>query len=190
MKRLFAVLFCFIFFSCTTNTVFVPGEKQVKTKNLYAEYYNLAEEYVKLKNYSKAIEFYKTAMNDKSLHDAAYYKVGRCYALDKQYSKAREVFENILKKDPENLALRSSVAYLYAMSGDTKKACLLYKNLVLEKPDDKDLLVNYTSVLMAAKDFEAAKLNLDFLEKKFPDAGELKSLKEAYERNTDSSVQN
>lgn len=64
------------------------------------------------------------------------------------------------------------------MSGDTKRACLLYKNLVQENPDNSDLLVNYISVLITCKDYETAKLNLDFLEKKFPDVKQIASLKE------------
>ncbi|MGN0740773.1 MAG: tetratricopeptide repeat protein [Treponema sp.] len=181
MKRFFVLAAAFLFFSCASNQVFVPGEKQAKIENIYAEYFNLAQEYEKLKNYGKAIDFYKMAMGDKSLHDAAYYKLGRCYAFNKQYDKAAEVFEKLLKKDNSNVALQSSLAYVTAMSGDTKRACLLYKNLVQENPDNSDLLVNYISVLIAHKDYETAKLNLDFLEKKFPDVTQIASLKENLE---------
>ena len=117
-------------------------------------------------------------MDDKSLHDASYYKLGRCYAFNKQYDKASEVFTDLLKKDKSNVSLNSSLAYVTAMSGDTKRACLLYKNLVQENPDNSDLLVNYISVLITCKDYETAKLNLDFLEKKFPDVKQIASLKE------------
>ena len=178
MKSFFVLASVFLFFSCSLNQVFVPGEKQAKIKNIYAEYFNLAQEYEKLKNYGKAIDFYKMAMDDKSLHDASYYKLGRCYAFNKQYDKASEVFTDLLKKDKSNVSLNSSLAYVTAMSGDTKRACLLYKNLVQENPDNSDLLVNYISVLITCKDYETAKLNLDFLEKKFPDVKQIASLKE------------
>ena len=182
IKKIAVILTVLLLFSCKSNTVFVPGEEQVKTVNLYSEYYNLAEEYVKLENYSKAIELYKLAMNDKNLHNAAYYKIGRCLAIQKKYSEAEEVFNNILKKDPDNVAVKSSVAYLAAMKGNTKKACLLYKNLVTENPDNAELLVNYISVLTAHQDFESAKINLEYLEKKFPDNPNIPKLKESLEK--------
>ncbi|WP_407436189.1 tetratricopeptide repeat protein [Treponema sp.] len=182
MKRFLVLLSAIILFSCKTNTIFVPGEEQVKTQNLYSEYYNLAEEYYKLENYSRAIELYKISMNDKNLHNAAYYKIGRCYALQKNYAAAEEVFANILKKDPENVSVKSSVAYLAAMKGNTKKACQLYKDLVTENPDNAELLVNYISVLISSKDMESAKINLEFLEKKFPDNANIAKLKESLEQ--------
>ncbi|MBQ0003135.1 MAG: tetratricopeptide repeat protein [Treponema sp.] len=161
--------------------IYIPGEKTVKIKNIYAEYYKLAEEYFKLENFSKAVEFYKYSMGDKSLHDASYYQVGRCYAFLKQYDESLEIFKNILKKDPENTAIKSSLAYLYAMKGDYKKSLNMYKNMVLDNPDNSEILINYISILIYAKDYETAKINLDFLETKFPDTKELPDLKKAYE---------
>ncbi len=188
MKRfqVFVLISSVLFFSCKTNTVFVPGEKNELVKKVFSEYYTLAEEYVKLENYTKAIENYKFAMKDKSLHDASYYKIGQCYAWNKQYKEAAEVFSNILKKDKNNVSLKSTVAYLTAMQGDVKGACTQYKNLVLENPDNPDLLVNYVSVLIVAKDYETAKINLEFLEKKFPSTTQLKSLKENLDKLSDS----
>ena len=58
---------------------------------------NIGDEYVKLENYSKAIEYYEFAMKDKTLRDAAYYKIGQCYAKNKQYDKAIEVLTEALK---------------------------------------------------------------------------------------------
>lgn len=173
--------------SCKTNKVFIPGEKQEAIQNIYSEYYNIAEEYFKLNNYSKAIEFYQKSMGSEKLHDAAYYKTGRCYALSKDYDKAEVVFNNILKKDPDNVSIKSSLAYLTAMRGDAKKAAELYGQLVQVNPDNADLLINYISVLIVLKDYESAKLNFDYLQKKYPSATQLESLKDNLEKLSDSN---
>ncbi|MBR5933103.1 MAG: tetratricopeptide repeat protein [Treponema sp.] len=182
IKKIAVILTVLLLFSCKSNTIFVPGEEQVKTVNLYSEYYNLAEEYVKLENYSKAIDLYKMAMNDKSIHNVAYYKLGKCYALKKDYDEAEKIFRNILKYDPDNVAIKSSLAYLTAMKGDSKKAGNIYKNLVIENPDNAELLINYISVLIIQKDYETAKINLEYLEKKFPNTEQLPKLKESLEQ--------
>lgn len=188
MKRIgILFLICSIlFFSCSTNKFFVPGEKQAKIKNIYAEYYNLAEEYVLQGKYDKAIECYKNAMNENSLHNVSYYKLGRCYALNKQYDKAEEIFKNILENDNDNVSVKSSLAYLAAMNGNLSESLSLYKNLIQENPENPELLVNYISVLISAKDFNSAKINLEFLETKFPNTEQIKALKE----NLESSIEN
>lgn len=189
MKKYLLLLFvfCILFFSCKTNSVFVPGEKNEIIKNIYSEYYSLAEEYVRLENYRKAIDNFEFAMKDKSLHDAAYYKIGQCYAWNKQYKEAEEVFSNILKKDKNNLTIKSALAYLQAMNGNVKESASMYKELVSENTDNPDLLVNYISVLIAAKDYETAKLNLEFLEKKYPSTTQIKLLKDSLDKLKESS---
>ena len=64
----------FLLFSCQSGYSFrVPGESEIITKNIASEYFSIAEEYFKLKNYQKAIQYYKLAMKDKSLNVSAYY---------------------------------------------------------------------------------------------------------------------
>lgn len=184
MKKIFVLAVCALFFSCASSPVFLPGEKRAEIKNIYSEYFVLAQEHEQLKNYSKAIEFYKIAMNEKSLRDAAYYKLGRCCVLDKRYKEAESIFLNILEKDPGNVSVKSSLAYTAAQSGDTERACRLYSELVQENPYNADVLVNYISVLIACKDYETAKINLEFLEKKFPGTAQTEDLKKALESET------
>ena len=65
----------------------VPGESQVKINNIYTEYYNIADSYMELEKYDKAIEFYSIALKNKTLFWSAYYKMGRAYALAKNFNK-------------------------------------------------------------------------------------------------------
>ena len=63
MKRLFcAVFISLLFFSCNTSAHFpVPGESEVKKNNMYVEYLNIANTYMDLEKFDKAIEFYSKA---------------------------------------------------------------------------------------------------------------------------------
>lgn len=167
----------------------VPGEKNVRLQQMYSEYYSIADEYVKLENYTKAIEYYEFAMKDKSIRDAAYYKIGQCYAKNKQYDKAYDVFSDLCKKDPGNKSLKSSLAYLTAMNGDVKRAAEIYRELVSDSPENADILVNYVSVLIALNDYETAKINLEYLEKKYPSTTQISSLKDNLEKINDSKPQ-
>lgn len=185
---LFFVVFALIFSSCKTSSVMVPGEKNLRVQQMYSEYYSIAEEYVKLENYSKAIEFYEVAMKDKSLYDAAYYKIGQCYAKNKQYDKAYTVFDTILRKDPENKSLKNTLAYLTAMNGNVEQAAELYKQILASDPDNAEALVNYVSVLIILKDYETAKINLSYLEKKYPSTAQIAPLKDNLEKIKDSQT--
>jgi len=82
----FFILPAFFFFSSchTAIHVPVPGESQVKINNIYTEYYNIADSYMELEKYDKAIEFYSIALKNKTLFWSAYYKMGRAYALAKK----------------------------------------------------------------------------------------------------------
>lgn len=190
MNKLYFLLFAFLFLACSSNKIFVPGEKQEKVKNIYVEYYKLADEYLAKENYAKAIEYYNIALNEKSVHNLAYYKLGRAYALNKQYDKALVVFENILKTDENNVNLKSSIAYLVAMKGDSKKASSLYKDLVQQNPKDANLLVNYISILISIEDLETAKINLEYLTETFPDTPQIPSLKENFDKALENQKTN
>lgn len=185
---LFFVVFLTSLSSCKTTSVMVPGEKKVRVQQMYSEYYSIAEEYFKLENYSKAIEFYEFAMKDRALHDAAYYKIGQCYAKNKQYDKAYSVFNTILRKDPENKSLKNTLAYLTAMNGNVEEAAELYKQILASDPDNVETLVNYVSVLIILKDYETAKINLSYLEKKYPSTAQIAPLKENLEKIKDSQT--
>lgn len=167
LSVLFFVSTFFLLVSCQ-STYFIPGKKTVVYKNISAEYFNIAQGYEGLKNYNKAIEYYKLAMNDKSIANSCNYKIGRCYALSKDYSNAAKIYESLVAKDPDNLSLKMSLAYVYAMGGETNKAIAFYKNLAEKYPEDVSVLVNYTALLISDSKYELAEKNFYILKEKFP----------------------
>lgn len=171
-----------IFFACLcgcgTTRVYVPGEKKFVIENIYGEYYAIADEYFKLKNYSKAAEFYTKAASSESLHNAAFFNAARSFALAKNWDEAKKIYLEIEAADGENVEVKQSLAYIYAMSGEFEKSEEIYKSLIETNPDLSEVLVNYTIVLLSQEKYEDAKTNLDLLKEKFPDEEKIKTIQE------------
>lgn len=173
-----AILVAMTFFSCKTTKFIIPGEKKVAIDNIFIEYYNLGEEYFKLKNYKKAAEYYIKASSNKDIHNAACFKAGRSYALAKEWTSAGQVYEEILKKDKGNVSAKESLAYVYAMSNDFERSERLYTELVTSNPNSAEVLVNYTIVLVTLEKYKDAAEQLATLKEKFPDEEKIKTLEE------------
>ncbi len=158
---LFIIFLAFVFFSCSTN-------KNIQD-NIYIEYYNIAEEYMDLKKYDKAAEYYTKAMSNKELYVAALFKSGRAYALNKDWGPAEQIYIKLLKKDPQNKDIRVSLAYITAMMGENEKSCKMYEDLISEYPDDSDLFKNYIIAVYSTEDYEKTKNLIAKYKDLFPD---------------------
>ena len=90
MKYLYFFLFIcvFSFSACQTMpSVPIPGETETKTNNIYIEYMNIADSYMDLNKYDKAVEFYTYALKNKNIFWTCYYKLGRAYVFAQKYSQ-------------------------------------------------------------------------------------------------------
>ncbi|MCR4953707.1 MAG: tetratricopeptide repeat protein [Treponema sp.] len=175
MKKLGTVLFILslIFFqACQSTSVDIPlpGENSARIKNIYIEYMNIADEYFKLENYSKAVTYYKYAMKNKELYWTAYYKLAKTYAYQENWSEALTVYKVLLYRDPDNISLVASMAYIYAMTSQFDDAKKLYFELMEKNPDDSTYLENYISVLVAQGKIDEAKEQYEILKEKFPES--------------------
>ena len=164
----------FFFNACTSQYgINIPGQSGRIIKNLSTEYYNVAEGYMGIKNYSKAAEFYKLSMADKSLRTTAYYKLGRAYALAKDWENALPIYEDLLSRDTENKDLQVSIAYMYAMKGEVDEALKRYGQLSHQHPSDQTLLENYIALLIDSGKGEIAESQLVILKENFPDSTQI-----------------
>lgn len=181
-SRRFSKFLAGIFFvclcGCETTRIYVPGEKKVVIENIYGEYYSIADEYFKMKNYSKAAEFYTKAASSEPLHNAAFFNAARSFALAQKWDEAKKIYLEIEAADGKNFEVKQSLAYVYAMSGDFEKSEEMYKVLIETNPDLSEALVNYTIILLSQEKYEDAKTNLDLLKEKFPDEEKIKSIQE------------
>ena len=174
--------------SCATNNISVPvpGQDQVKTRNIYAEYYMLGDSYFKLEDYKKAAEYYELSMRKKEQYWAAYYKLAKCYVYTSDWESALPMYKKILERDPENASLKASIAYIYSMKCDFKNSASLYEGLLETQPENQEYLENYLAVLIAdSKNFEkknAVKFTSAYesLKEKYPENKNLKTFEDKY----------
>lgn len=178
MKKSAIGIFVFIFliFSCKSVNSFVPGQKKIQINNLYAEYYNIAETYYSLKNYSKAITYYTLCLENKDLYNASYYKLGLSYAMNKDWSNAQKVFSDIYKKDPKNNSIKSSLAYAYSMNGETKKAEELYFEITQSQSESCEYQENYIAILIQNEKYDLAEDQFSLLKEKFPNSTKISDI--------------
>ena len=177
-SKFFAGIFFVFLCGFATTRIYVPGEKKVVIENIYGEYYSIADEYFKLKNYSKAAEFYMKAASSESLHNAAYFNAARSFALAKNWDEAKKIYLEIEAADGDNLEVKQSLAYIYAMSGEFEKSEMIYEYLIEVNPDLSEILVNYTVLLLTQEKYDQAESSLAQIKEKFPDEEKTKSIQE------------
>ena len=185
-----AVLLFFVSCNSTNLSVPVPGQGDVKVKNIYAEYYNLGESYFKLENYSSAAEYYELAMRKKEQYWAAYYKLAKCYVYTSDWNNALPMYKKILERDNDNASIKASIAYIYSMQGNYKQAKKAYEELITEQPTDQQFLENYLAVLLSnekrfKKDAELFTQSFEVLKTEYPDNKNIKTFEEKYKKLMD-----
>ena len=186
MKKIVLSLISFVsllLISCTS--VSFAGEESAERNTLSTEYFNIAKVYEEQKNYTKAIEFYTKAKSNKELVRTCDYKIGLCYVYSKDWENAKTSFEKLLKLDSENGSLKSSLAYIKAMSGDLDGALEIYKALFEANNTDVTFLKNYISILLAKKDIDSAKTQIDYLKENFKTDDSIEGFEKALKKLED-----
>ena len=187
--------FLFSFVSCVSDKVIpIPGEEGKIINNIYVEYYDIAETYYNLQNYSKAIDYYERAMSNKKLYWSSYFKLAKCYVLSSNWNKALPMYKKILSRDPDNSTLKASLAYIYIMQGDLKSAKNIYEELLQLEPNNQSYIENYVAILMV--DEENYKANLEkitelmtLLRTQYPDNSNTKKLEETIKKFEEKELQ-
>ena len=141
------VLVSMAFVSCTSTGDLSPAEVKDLQMEMYIEYYNLAEEYMKMQKYDSALPLYEKARPHPDLYWAIIFKIARIYVFQKDWENAVESYRELLDRDPENCLLKESLAYTYAMKGDREDALLIYEELLSIYPENETYITNSVSVL-------------------------------------------
>ena len=171
----------FLFFSCVSKPVPIPGDADLTKKDLHKQYYELGNEYYSLKNYDKALVFYKYAMENKSMYSAALYKCSLVYIQKSDWKNAEISFQNLLKKNAANDSLKASLAYVYAMQGEYESAEEIYTALIEKQPDNSEYLENLIAIKLSQNDAATSEELLKSLKEKFPDSKNIKKFTDALE---------
>lgn len=183
-RRFFIFILCFFLLSCVST---VPGEKAVILKNLSAEYFNIAENYLAQEKYSKAIDNYNLSLRTANQKDKNQikYQLAKAYALNKNYNEAQDIFFELYEQEKSNTILVQSLAFCYGKNGKIDEALTLYKDIYLENPSQEDVANNYFLLLLEAKQIDEAKSVLEKFKTDFPESKKLSALEKNFEKATE-----
>ncbi|OPJ58498.1 tetratricopeptide repeat protein [Clostridium oryzae] len=100
-------------------------------------YFEKANEFYSVKDYKKALEFYKKAIESKDNEASAYYNSGVCLIKLKDYQNAMALLKKALKIRDES-KYYFNLAYCYAMTKNNKMALIYFNRAWCLDNDDKD----------------------------------------------------
>ncbi|OJF75970.1 MAG: hypothetical protein BKP49_09105 [Treponema sp. CETP13] len=174
----FIILLTFIFTSCISNGKFYTfGEYQKYKNNIGVEYYNIASEYEKQKDYKNAVSFYQKCLDyDILTENELRYKIALNSAKAKDWDVAIENYEFLLQQDKNNKIINKSLAYVYASNNNLEKAIKIYEEILSTDNLDEDCISNYIYVLIANKNSEKAISVFEDFKKSFPESTEIETL--------------
>ena len=153
-ERFLAVLSAFFLFaSCTSKPVPIPGDFARAVRNIHLEYMNIADTYMRLEEYKNAAEYYTLAMQNQKIYWACYYKLALCYVYSSDYINAEKMFKEMLGRDPDNASLQASLAYIYSVNGNVRRAIRMYSQLLASQPDNEQYQENYLILVLSDKKF-------------------------------------
>ena len=156
-------------------------------QNLSAEYFNIAENYLSQKNYSKAIENYKLSLRsakDENLNQIKY-QLARSYAMNQNYSEAEDIFFELYEQEQSNIILAQSLAYCYMKNGKPEESIAIYEKLYKENPYQENIANNYFLLLLESKKVEEAKSVLETFKIDFPESTKTSVLEENLKKATE-----
>lgn len=146
-----------------------------RIEGLADEYFEIANAYAELKNYDKALEFYKKASVDKKYTNACEYNSARMYGLKNEWKESEKILAKLHKQEPENQMILEAYAYSLVAVGKTENGKDIYKELAEKNSEDPKMLLNYLHVLVFAKDYATAKTEVEKAILKFPSVEERSS---------------
>lgn len=174
-KSILHAIYFTVFFtsiSCASSNV-----DTVDIHNLGAEYYFLAEEYISLQKYDKALELLQKVQNTGAkTENELFFAVARTAALAKNWDMSLTYYEKLLLLDSQNTAVQKSIAWVYAQKGDIATAQEYYEKLYARHNYDKDIATNYIFILLAAEYVDEAKIIFEEYSQLYPDADNLEEL--------------
>ena len=90
-------------------------------------FFNEGNKYYNMKDYEKAIDFYKISIENNDNTACSYYNSGVCLIKLKEFDKAIDMIKKALNLQQES-KYYFNLAYCYAMKEEVKKA-LIYFNM-------------------------------------------------------------
>lgn len=100
-------------------------------------YFEKANDLYNVKDYKKAINFYKKAIGNQENEACCYYNAAVCFIKLKEYDEAINLIKSALYLKQESKYF-FNLAYCYAMINDTQKALLYFNRSWALDNSDRD----------------------------------------------------
>ena len=149
MKRLGILSLCFAFQAVlfyydseqSLQAQAIEGEIGTKIRNA-VYYYRQAQEAYKIKNYRKAIDLYRRALESNPRHAASYMGAAKSYSLLGIYGQAEKSYRSVLEYLPRHHRARTGLAQVLIKTGKMQQAYRLLS--AVQKEEAADTENNYT----------------------------------------------
>ncbi|MGL4985565.1 MAG: hypothetical protein ACRC5H_00315, partial [Treponemataceae bacterium] len=98
MKKLLflVIIIIIVFFFGSCKTSIIPGEDTIAIKNIYIEYFLIADSYADLKKYDLAAKYYLMAARYPLYQVQAAYKAAQMFVLDAKWVEALSLYDRLL----------------------------------------------------------------------------------------------
>lgn len=115
--------------------------------NLAVEYYNLGNAYYKIKDYSRAIDFFQKSIehDPELLH--AHYNLSLALIQQGRGEEANKALLELLEKDPDNTAVLQIIGYSLYVQGKGEEALEVFDRILELQTNDLNALYNRGIVL-------------------------------------------
>lgn len=165
----FAAFACSALFLCSCTTI-------LSSKEISGEYYTLAEGYVEIAKYDKAIPYYQKAARRKEYRNAAEFGLARAYALSGKWGDSFALLARLHGLDPDNTLVSTAYAFTLVNVGKIDEALGLYASLCAARGDDSVLARDYAELLFLAGRYEETGYEIVWIKSQFPDSDGAKDI--------------
>ena len=184
MKKNNRLIFFIGFFSALFFNKAVYAKGQIE-EDLAGEYFSIAEGYGELKNYQKAVDYYKKAEKSAQYKNAVQYNLAQVYALQSDWENCLKYLTPLYTQVPDNIKIASAYAYALSSSGKEKKAIEIYKKIYTDNPETPVYFFNYVRILITAKKYTEASALLEESKEIFNSDTDKKTLNDLIEKIRD-----
>jgi tetratricopeptide (TPR) repeat protein len=140
-----------------------------KNVELAQEYYNLGNAYLQLKDYVRAIGFFRKSISLDPDQRRAYFNLALALTETGRADEAVKELERIAAKDPENRDMLEALAYAYHAQDQDGKAIEVYRRILDSSPENASALFNLAILLWKQDSKEEALEKLQSLLGQKPD---------------------
>lgn len=119
-------------------------------------YLGLGNLYVRMEQYSKAIEVFKQGLNKNSGSPNLIAAIGIAYVLDRNIKQAKYWLDEARNATPQNAEVLAGLGRIEFLQGNMSKAETLYRSALEHSPDNTSALSFYGELLMKQKRYEEA----------------------------------